>query len=204
MPTSPTPFQWNPNAARYRDPTTGRFISRDAVRLEVDRIISASQRRVLAASEQLNIGEIDLAQWDTVMRQEIKRAHLGSAALLRGGWAQMTPADYGRVGAAVKKQYQYLERFIEDIRSGNANTRGGHLFNRARMYPASARIAFHEQQTVQLEALGYTEERNVLHPAEHCAECVDASARGWVPIGTNVPIGQRQCKGNDKCSMRYR
>jgi hypothetical protein len=201
MPT-PSPYQWNARAARYRDPNTGRFISRDAVRVEVDRIVSASQRRVTAATEQLASGAIDLAQWDATMRQEIKRAHLGSSALLNGGWKQLTPADYGRVGAAVRAQYKYLEGFLDDIRAGRV--RGGTLLNRAKMYPASARIVFHEQQTTQLDDLGYTEERNVLHPAEHCDVCIDASARGWVPIGTNIPIGKRTCLGNDKCSMRYR
>jgi hypothetical protein len=137
------------------------------------------------------------------MRQEIKRTQLSTTSLLRGGWNQMTAADYGRVGSNVRVQYHYLDGFVGDLRSGRQRMDGS-FFNRAKLYPANARVTFHEQQTAQLDALGYTEELNVLHPAEHCVECIDARARGWVPIGTNVPIGKRQCVGNDRCSMRYR
>jgi hypothetical protein len=28
--------------------------------------------------------------------------------------------------------------------------------------------------------------------------------RGYVPIGTLIPIGERDCLGNDKCSMLFR
>jgi hypothetical protein len=197
------PYEWNARAARYRDPATGRFISRDRVRLEVDRIIEASQRRVLDATQSMRAGTIDVGEWDAVMRQEIKRTQLSTEALLRGGWQQMTPADFGRVGAAVRKQYKFLDNFIAEIRSGK-QIADGTLFNRAKMYPASARVQFHENQTAMLDALGYTEERNVLHPAEHCVGCLDMSALGWVPIGTLVPIGERDCVGNDRCSVRYR
>jgi hypothetical protein len=197
------PYEWNARAARYRDPATGRFISRDRVRLEVDRIIEASQRRVLDATQSMRAGTIDVGEWDAVMRQEIKRTQLSTEALLRGGWQQMTPADFGRVGAAVRKQYKFLDNFIAEIRSGK-QIADGTLFNRAKMYPASARVQFHENQTAMLDALGYTEERNVLHPAEHCVGCLDMSALVWVPIGTLVPIGERDCVGNDRCSVRYR
>jgi hypothetical protein len=198
-----SPYEWNSKAARYRDPATGRFISRDTVRKMVDQLIEKSRARVQTASEQLRSGTIDLGEWDAVMRQEIKRTQLSTTTLLRGGWNQMTAADYGRVGANVRAQYRYLEGFVTDLRSGKQRLDGS-FFNRAKMYPASARVTFHEQLTQQLDDLGYVDELNVLHPAEHCAECIDASARGWVPIGTNVPIGQRQCRGNDRCSMRYR
>jgi hypothetical protein len=198
-----TPYEWNGNAARYRDPATGRFISRDTVRQIVDQLIEKSRQRVQAASEQLRSGSLDLGEWDSVMRQEIKRTQLSTTSLLRGGWNQMTAADYGRVGSNVRVQYHYLDGFVGDLRSGRQRMDGS-FFNRAKLYPANARVTFHEQQTAQLDALGYTEELNVLHPAEHCVECIDARARGWVPIGTNVPIGKRQCVGNDRCSMRYR
>lgn len=197
------PYQWNPRAGRYRDPNTGRFISRDDVRRALDRIIDASRDRVRKATEDLRRGEMNAGDWDALMRKEIKRTHLAGEALLRGGWKQLTPADFGRVGSAVRKQYKHLGGMIDDIRSGKQRT-DGTLVNRATLYPASARVQFHEHQTDMLDELGYTEERNVLANAEHCNGCVDASALGWVKIGTLPPIGTRDCRGNDRCSMRYR
>jgi hypothetical protein len=198
-----TIYEWAPNLARYRDPTTGRFVSRDTIRAGVDQFIVASQARITAISEELRSGKINLAQWQTVMREEIKTTQLMAEALLRGGWEQMTQADYGRVGQRIREQYAFLEDFTDKLRSGEIRT-DGQFMNYARMYATSARVGFHEGLEEQMQNAGYTEELNVLHPAEHCDECVAATATGWVPIGTNKPIGTRKCLGNDKCQMKYR
>lgn len=196
-------YQWDTVAARFRDPLTGRYVGRDKVRGVLDDLVLRSQARITTASDALRTGNSTVAEWQATMREEIKRTHLQSEALLRGGWKQMTPADYGRVGARVKEQYRYLDNFTKELEQGKQITDGGFMA-RARMYAASARVGFHDELGKMLLGIGYTEERNVLHPAEHCAECVDMSALGWVPIGTVVPIGSRQCLGNDKCSMKYR
>lgn len=202
-PRKPKPLKWIPGTARYRDPDTGRFIARTEVRRVLDKIIGDSQKRVHATAAAMRSGSIDVGEFDAVMRQEIKRAHLAAESLVRGGWQQMTPRDFGRVGQRVREQYRYLDRFVRQIESGEVRT-DGTLFNRAMMYPGSARVGFHKSQTPQLEALGYGLERNQLHPAEHCEGCLIESRRGWVPIGTLVPIGSRDCRGNDKCSIAYR
>lgn len=196
-------YEWSATAARYRDPRTGRFVTRSAIRRGLDDIIQRSQNRITAFSDELRDGVIDLAQWQTAMREEIKETQLAAEALLRGGWKQMTAADYGRAGQRIREQYEYLDGFTAGLRDGVVRTDGS-FFVRARMYAAAARVGFHDAQGEQLEALGYTEEKNVLHPAEHCEECVDQTAAGWVPINTLVPIGSRQCLGNDRCSMNYR
>jgi hypothetical protein len=196
-------YGWDPRAARFRDPATGRYISREQVRRGVDDLVRASQNEITRISDDVRAGRITVAEWNEAMRLELKRAHLGSEALLRGGWKQLGPADYGRVGARLKVQYKYLARFSEQLASGKIRTDGAFMA-RARSYAASARAAFYKSLGPMLEDLGYTEERNALHPAEHCQQCRDMSALGWVPIGTCVPIGERECRANDKCSMRYR
>lgn len=196
-------YQWDPSTARFRDPDTGRYIARTDVTGVVDNMILQSQRRISVASDLLRGGTMPLGEWQKVMQQEIKRVQLGTEALVRGGWNQMTQADYGRVGARVKEQYAYLSDFTQQIVNGEVRMDGGFM-SRARLYAASVRASLHESMTEVVLAAGYTEERNVLHPAEHCVECIDQSAAGWVPLGTLVPVGARQCLGNDKCTMRYR
>ncbi len=200
------PYTWNPKAARYRDPATGRFINRTTVRQWVDRNIAASQGRIQSLSEQVREGSIDLGEWERGMREEIKRTQLGAEMLLRGGRNQMTAADFGRVGQRVRGQYAYLENFVAQLRAGEIRTDGAFI-SRARMYAAASRSAYHESEREQLAAIGYRQERNVLHPAEHCTgqgSCVEQSSRGWVSIGRLIPIGQRICRGNDHCSIEYR
>ena len=197
------PLEWNGRAGRYRDPLTGRFISRDTVRSILDQAIAKSQLRMQTASDQLRRGELALDEWQLVMREEIKRTQLGAEMLVQGGRAQMTPADFGRVGQRIRTQYDYLRDLSQQLADGSIRTDGTFL-NRAKMYAASARVGFHDSLGEQLTDLGYTEERSVLHPAEHCDLCVSEAARGFVPIGTLIPIGERTCLGNDRCSVAYR
>lgn len=196
-------YDWAPLAARYRDPRTGRFVSREAIKRGVDQLILASQGRITTFSNELRSGTIDIAQWQEMMREEIKSTQLTTLALVKGGWKQLTQSDFGTVGNRIKEQYLYLEEFTQKLIVGSIRT-DGQFMNYARMYAASARIGYHEEQQAMLEAAGYTSELNVLHPAEHCGQCVDCTSRGWVAIGTNPPIGSRTCLGNDRCSMSYK
>lgn len=196
------PYGWDPVTIRYRDPVTGRYITRDAVRQVMDELITKSQQRITTASDALRSHQLSLLEWRDIMRTEIKNIHLASEALASGGWAQLDAGAFGRVGARVKTQYQYLENFMRQVLDGTQRT-DGTFFNRARQYVASARPAFHESMLEGARAAGYRFERNILHPAEHCTECLDMSALGKVPLGTLIPIGSRICRGNDRCSIRY-
>ena len=60
-------------------------------------------------------------------------------------------------------------------------------------------------QPAQYDPAGLTEERNVLEPgAEHCQDCLDETARGYVPTGKIMPIGQRACRANCACVVQRR
>ncbi len=195
-------LQWNGRAARFRDPATGRFVSRSTVRGWIDQNILASQRRIHTASDDYRLARRSLDEWQTVMREEIKRTQIAAELLARGGRAQMTAADWGRVGQRVREQYGFLRDFAQQLADGSIRTDGTFL-NRAKMYAAAARVAFEESVGDLLAAIGYTVEWNVLHPAEHCTGCLAETARGRVPIGTLVPLGERPCRANDRCSISY-
>jgi len=196
-------YDWDPIVMRFRDPVTGRYVSRQTVRAEVDALIVASQNRIRDLSNEMRQGKITLAAWEEGMIEELKLAHLGSEALLRGGWKQMTQADFGRVGQRLRVQYEYLANFVQELLDGTAIT-DGLFMSRAGLYAGSARVGFHEGMGLALAQLGYREERNILHPAEHCWQCVEETDKGWVPINSLLPIGDRACLGNDKCDIRYR
>lgn len=197
-----TPYDWSGAVARFRDPDTGRWITRVQVRAWLDKFIAASQANIQDASTSYREGTIALDAWQAIIRDEIKDSHLMAEALARGGWNQLTQADFGRVGQRVREQYKYLGAFTEQMRSGDARLDGAFLA-RAKMYSASARSAFYQSQSAVLADAGYTKERSLLHPAEHCADCVNESERGWVPIGELIPIGERQCLNNDRCTVEY-
>lgn len=194
-------YLWNSNAARYYDQRTGRFISRDRVRAALDKVIASERRAMVTASERLRDRSIDLGQWQAAMREHIKNVGLAASYAAVGGRGQMTAERNGWVGSYLREQYQYLAGFTAELRRGLPLD--GRFLQRTGMYAESARAAFHELQRLVLDDAGYRFERSILHPAEHCAECVDQASLGKVPLGTCIPVGQRQCLGNCHCTMRY-
>lgn len=196
------PFRWNGAASRYVRPN-GRFASRGEVRATLDATLRNHGRDLSRMTVSLREGRLSLAAWQVAMRDEIKAVHLYAAAAARGGWDRLTPADYGHVGREVRRQYDFLNDFAQDIARGLSVD--GRAASRAAMYAEAARTTYHRVDRMeQRDHNGMTEELSVLHAAEHCYECVDEADRGWVPIGTCIDVGSRVCGPRCKCTMSYR
>ncbi|KKM97692.1 hypothetical protein LCGC14_1165520 [marine sediment metagenome] len=211
MPTPPnfkpnplTPqYLWNERAAQYSDRKSGRFVSRQVIRDQLDKVIDASSQVMRAVSQQLRDGNIGLAEWQLEMMQQIKTTHLAGGAMQRGGWQQMTQADFGRVGQIVRNEYGFLRNFAEQIAIGEQKL-DGTLVRRASLYGQQGRptyLTFWDSTAAQR---GFDQERSILNPAEHCAECVSEAAKGFQPIGQMIPIGRRICRSNDRCDKEFR
>lgn len=196
-------FGWNERAGRYVDLRTKRFVKGRDVRLALDEALKAAGREMRALSEQLRAGEITLAEWQVGMRDAIRRRHVYSAAIARGGWAQMSQADWGRVGPEVKRELEFLQAFAEQIESGRQPL-DGRFIRRAEMYAEAGRGTYHVIEKRQFVTRGYNEARRVLGAADHCNGCVEQAARGWVPIDDVAQIGSQECRSNCHCDIEYR
>ena len=208
-----------PVTGRYRDTRTGRFVSPAIVRVELDQYLAKATDPVGALAEQLREGQININDWHTAMRREIKNTHLNAAANAVGGFDNMTPADYGRAGQIIRTQYSYLRNFADEIVSGEQKL-DGTLSRRAKMYVDAGRETYYktkhakisevEQASGQRAVIG-----SVLNPADHCAECVsfdlDQNPTRWFFLsnltavfgsGRYKEIGNRACRKNCKCSER--
>lgn len=199
MPNPPV-LSWDDLAGRYRR-ADGRFVPATQVREELDKALSNAARRTVTLADDYRAGRIGLVVWRLQMRQVIKETHLYAAALAQGGWAQMTPEAYGRVGQVIRLEYGFLEQWVGQIQGGWVLD--GRLTSRSQLYAAAARGTFHRIQAEQMLRRGMDMEKSVLHPAEHCAQCVSEAAHGFRPIGEMVPIGQRTCLRNCKCTVVY-
>jgi hypothetical protein len=194
-------FTWDARLARYRD-ARGHLVSNLSVRREIDRQIARHEREIASLSEQLRSGSIGLEEWRLSMRERVKAIHVSHAAASKGGWAQMSPADYGRAGQIIRREYGHLEKFATQISAGLPLD--GRMAQRAKLYAQAGRGTFEATRHASMVEHGMDEERSILHVAEHCEQCVDQAALGWVPVGTLIPLGQRTCLGNDQCTMVYR
>jgi hypothetical protein len=91
-----------------------------------------------ALSEKMYTGGISIGAWEEAMKQLIRELHSSVAAIGKGGWDAMTPADWGRLGPVMKSQYQYLHRFAEKIASERDTISIDYIKARAHLYGNAA------------------------------------------------------------------
>lgn len=198
-------FEFDEATGQYRwvaGPNAGKFVSRNTVRAALDDYLDTKTAEVMRLAEQLRNREITIAQWQKLMENNIAKIHLASAAAAKGGWAQMDQSDFGRVGSLVKFEYQQMRRLARQIEQGLPLD--GRFTRRVGQYSQAGRHTYHVFDRREQEALGMTKERSLLHARDSCLGCLSAAAKRWQPIGTLPLPGERDCKRNCRCQMRYR
>lgn len=202
MPDALASYTYDPAIARYRS-ASGRPVDPATIRFAVEAVIAGAQADIRSHCERLAGGALDIPTWQQSMATTIRALHTATAAAGKGGWDQMTPADWGRVGALTKRQYGWLAGFAVEVQAGHMTA--GQLTTRALMYGDAALLTYEQSARMAADAApGLTEESNRLGPADHCDDCLAATAAGWVPIGTLTAPGSRQCRTRCKCSIGYR
>lgn len=197
-------FVWSARSARYIDPATGRFVGRAQVKTAVEQVIDGARAELQAHTRLLAAGAVDLPTWQAQCAQTLRALHLASAVIGKGGRAQMTPADYGRIGARTKDQYGFLARMAGEIHSGTLDIANAPAVERRiGLYADAARATYEQSSRDSASGSTLSWERNILGTADHCDECLAATASGRVPIGTLPLPGQRVCKQGCKCSLVY-
>lgn len=196
-------YGYDARSQRFRDLSTGRYVTERAVRDYVDNVADAASRIMGDATAQYRAGAISVTEWRATMMQTVKDSHIASALAAYGGRSQMTPSRWGLVGYQIRTQYQYLRNFERDLLNGSQRL-NGRADARARMYGQGARQLYENIRAREAGAAGLRWERNIRHSSESCAQCITQSALGWQPLGTLVPVGRRTCRSNCRCTIERR
>lgn len=176
-------YTFNPSTNQYRSNATGQFVSRRNIVALLDANVTAGEGRLAALTIAAHDGRLSPSAFAEQFRTEIRRLHLQNASLGSGGWANMTQADYGRVGGKLTADYRRAEAFAQAIASGEITL--PQALNRARLYAGNARTQYWESWRVRQDPqIGRViiEKRN-LGAAEHC-----------FPAGTMIatPSGEKR------------
>lgn len=196
---------WLDGVKKFWNTVTGFFRGRREVEQDAETLIAANTVANEAAIELASTGALDPDAFRAQMREEIKDAYIDQYILGIGGRDQMTAADWGSVGGMIADQYRYLDGFIDEIRAGTLTEE--QIRARAGMYINSSREAFERATQRNAQELKLTEMAWTLGEAEHCPDCLDLAAMGWVPMGTITQYpggGQTQCLTNCQCHIAYR
>lgn len=197
------PFRYDRAAGFYRD-ARGRIVAPSTVRAYLDSALEQAGKRMDALANGLREGSIDLISWEVRMRREVKVVATYSGAAAKGGWAQMTESDFGRVGRYLQDQFKYLRGFMRDIASGK-QAMGGVNY-RSSLYAAAGRPLYHRMEKAEKRVRGETQRRSIRYALDSCVGCTEAEHAGWRDIDDPaIPeIGDRQCVTRCKCEMEYR
>lgn len=198
------PVVWVISAARFRDTKTGKFIPQTRVLEYVHESTDASALLLKDLGSQVAQGTLTKAAFAKAFREEVKDEVIRQYIAGRGGVGSMTSSDWGRVGSIVKEQYKYAKGFeavLDDLSEAA-------LTNRASLYAQAAGAAFeYGHKAAILDSGRFKEEFWELGDAEHCSDCIQLNAKGWVPIGDlgTVPrAGSTACMMNCQCQLKYR
>lgn len=199
---APSNYGWGSDTQRYRDLTTGRFVTPAEVRAEVDVVIQAQREAMPGLVQGLMNGKSTIGGWQEQMEQTIKSMQLANAAAARGGFANLTDADYARISQTIAEQYNYLQQFALQLETG-AQPLDGRVLTRANMYMDSARGSYEQTRREGMREVGYDQERRVLGGINNCDDCLAAAGEDWSDIGTLPEIGDSQCGANCNCTFEY-
>ena len=189
---------------RYRDTSTGRYISAQSVRRDVARLADTAGRDVARQlTTALKDGRIGLAEWQVGMARAVKNVNYAAVASASGGVNNMTAVERGRAGAIIKQQYAYLRDFAKQIESGEQKL-DGRAMRRAEMYMDAAKGSFHEQKRAgfaESHAGAVVMVRSHRHKRASCRSCVGLDGK-WFTMNSPeyIPVGRRECNVNCGCT----
>lgn len=142
-------------------------------------------------------------EWALRMAGISAASALVAGAFAAGGWSRLDVAR-PEVEEHLASEIGYLDKFADDVAAGRV-LRDGRFARRAMLYAAAGWGFYMGLRGRTARRRDYGEEHNILDPgAEHCAECVGETDKGWRPIGELVPIGSRQCRSGCRCRLEYR
>ena len=200
-------YRWNQAAGRYIS-SNGQFVGQQTIRGELDKALDNVTDRLVLLAKDFRTGVIDGRTFQVESMSLIKQVHLIGGAMEKGGWANMTQSDFGRIGQIVRGEYAYFNNLIKQLESGKQRL-DGTLDSRMRLYGQAGRGTYHKFEREDRFTQGYDEERSILHGRDSCKSskrpgCIEEAAKGWQPIGQMTPITQRTCLSNCRCSVSYR
>ena len=198
-------LNWIYNAAKRIFSRGGRSVSAATMKAARDNYAIGMEKTIVNLTTRLMNREIGIQQWVLSFRQSLKRAYINQYVTGRGGLEMMTQRDWGIMGSQLRRQYEYMNKFADEIVRGNLTD--AQIKARMKLYYQSSTQA-HERG--KSEAHGFTlpaypgdgqtqcrsnckcewtiEETETawrctwkLNPAEHCPDCVGNASR-WNPL----------------------
>lgn len=194
----------------YRD-DNGNYVTRRELKARIDNLTEYVSKEASRIAVSFDAGDISAAEFVSEMRELLKSGHIVASSVGRGGLDLMEAADWGKVGAKIRWQYGYLDKFARKLERGTLSK--ANTLNRAKSYVNSIYIsyaeAFQKSQSEVLELGGkVVTDENMLcmlvqNSEEGCPECTADADAGWMPVSEMEELGSRQCGDFCRCEILF-
>lgn len=195
---------YDARSGQYRSLDSGQYVPRSHVLQLLEQEATRLEVRLAAHTRVLASDKIDLAEWERRMATDLQLSHLRTSMLAAGGKGQMTQQLYGVIGHQLRRQYQYLHGFAQDLHDGKLTADGA--IKRAKMYGTSVKASFSRSEQIARANTGTYLAKRVLDPqSKHCEDCIRYAQPKWVPLEQIAPIAANcRCMSRCRCRILYR
>jgi hypothetical protein len=198
-------FTWDERVRQYRG-ADGRLVSRTLVRQALDEAIEQARGSIIRDLKLMQLGAINLPEWQIRTEKALKTIHVMSAAVAAGGWAQATAADWSVAANRVRAVYVQIEKLARRLESGEYGLDDG------RLAPWLASLGGWGSGTYEtvlrrrdLATGRVVAERRLLHSGAPCKPCLAYHAMGWQPPRVLPDIGTEcLCRKYCRCTFQRR
>lgn len=196
------PYHWDVDKRKYIMPS-GKVVTTAQQRKIATDIVNKSAQVMNEIASRFVNGKSSFPEFAVSMREAVKNTHSSMAQFAYGGKSQMGNRQRGMLGATIKDQNAFLQGFFSDIEQKAVE--GDGLVARAQLYGEAGWTSYQDSTKDREKDAGMSEERSFLEAdADHCEECFDEAAKGWSPIDSLIPVGERTCMVRCQCDFEYR
>lgn len=174
-------YAYDVRLRNYVRVSTGRMVPRREISDLLRSVVDESGQAMREFGRLAARGEISPREFYEAMQLTVRQAYNASAALGKGGWAQMTPADWGRNGYNLRLEYERLREFARALEAGELTEKEAGA--RAKLYADSAFSRYWQIRQENERNAGAQEGRiRTAGDDRVCARCLAEAAKGWQPI----------------------
>lgn len=131
-------------------------------------------------------GQITLQEWSDLHRQQVKDLHISAyIAGMNGEWADMTAADWGRLGQIIRTQYAYLANWATQL-AGTESPSLAQMNQRSGYYAAAASNSFSQGRATRA---GFRPSELPAHPGDGSTECRTNCKCYWLIVTVSKSRG---------------
>lgn len=185
-----------------------RVLPPDTVRTIVDKQIAASGNKMEKWGDELKAvkgqaGWSDAVdRWAVQFKEERRALELQCSSAGRGGLHSTTIEAFDRAEAVNKQQFKHIDEIVAKLKDDPDYVDSGRFENHGDAYARTARYSYETEMGESHKDAGFLWEVSWHHAINSCAECERLDGV-WVPIGTNVEPGSRECGPGCDCTQEF-